>query len=171
MTETEQRRRIRGITVYDVAQRCLPLSSQPSNSAEFLLHTAAQRMSVTQLIGRQTCIFQTHHHRALTADPWPTSDFWTETKCTGSLNSRPGSMSSIFSIFVIFLHIALKIWHKLFVLFRLSKMWKKSEFSILPIFENFFLFFAYFAINRKRGRLTQKSFCISCWKSLTLLLT
>ena len=86
MTETEQRRHIRGITVYnritdDVAQRCLPLSSQPSNSAEFLLHTAAQRMSnnksvTQQLIVRQTCIFQTHHHRSLTADPWPTSDFF-----------------------------------------------------------------------------------------------
>ena len=167
MTETEQRRRIRGITVYDVAQRCLPRHSPVTLRNSSYTHNK----SVTQLIGRQTCIFQTHHHRALTADPWPTSDFWTETKCTGSLNSRPGSMSSIFSIFVIFLHIALKIWHKLFVLFRLSKMWKKSEFSILPIFENFFLFFAYFAINRKRGRLTQKSFCISCWKSLTLLLT
>ena len=89
----------------------------------------------------------------------------------GSLNSRRGSAQYSLSIFVILLHIALKIWHKIFVLFRFSNIWKKDEFSILPIFEIIFLFFAYFAINRKRGCLTQKSFCKSCWKCLTLLLT
>ena len=162
--------------ITDFGERCLPLSSQPSNSAEFLLHTAAQRMSnnksVTQQLSARRVYFKHTTTRPLTADPRPTSDFWTGTRFTGLAQLSCGvDVQYFLSIFVIFLLFALKIWHKRFVLFRFSKIWKKGEFSILPIFENFFLFFAYFAINRKRRRLTQKSFCISCWTSLTLLLT
>ena len=185
MTETGQRtringityidghRRIRGITVYDFGERCLPLSSQPSNSAEFLLHTHSSTAYVGHTADRQTNVYISNTPRPPASQLIPGLHliFGRGRDALGWLNSRPWSMSSIFSIFVIFLHIALKIWHKIFVLLRFSKIWKKDEFSILPIFEIFFLFFAYFAINKKRGRLTQKSFCKSCWKCLTLLLT
>ena len=150
MTETEQRRRIRGITVYDVAQRCLPRHSPVTlrNSSYTQQHSVCRSHSwsadrrvyfkhtttaPSQLIPGLHLIFgrrQLHWLAQL---------------------SSVVDVQYFLSIFVIFLHIALKIWHKLFVLFRLSKIWKKVEFSILPIFENFFLFFAYFAINRKRG--------------------
>ena len=128
MTETEQRRHIRGITVYnritdDVAQRCLPLSSQPSNSAEFLLHTAAQRMSVTQqLIARHVYFNHTTTAPASQLIPGLHLIFGQRRHALGSLNSRRGSAQYYLSIFVIFLPIALKIRHKIFVLFRFSKI-------------------------------------------------
>ena len=114
ITYIDGHRRIRGITVYDFGERCLPLSSQPSNSAEFLLHTAAQRMSnnksVTQQLSARRVYFKHTTTRPLTADPRPTSDFWTGTRFTGLAQLSCGvDVQYFLSIFVIFLLFALKI--------------------------------------------------------------